>query len=237
MTVARFKNIHEGKRCFILGSGPSIASQNLMPLKNEITLCSNWFINHNDYNSLDIKYYCAYDSAFVLPEINEQWRYAIKNMAAAKFFPSTWRGYDLGENVYFLSYDGSIKVYDSKNFSCDVERAVYDAGSVIINFCLPLAIYMGCTEIILLGVETNYGISNTGNPNQGYFYEAAKQLTPNIQTWESEQQWIHNMLVSYQVVSKYAQSTKIRIINCTPSGNLEVFERCSLESVLEKETT
>ena len=42
----KFKNIHEGKRCFIIANGPSIKTQDLRLLKNEI--CFSSFIKIAD---------------------------------------------------------------------------------------------------------------------------------------------------------------------------------------------
>jgi len=232
MMIYKLRNQHQGKRCFILGSGPSIASQNLTLLVNEITMCSNWFINHNDFQQLNINYYCAYDDAFVSPEINKSWKSRLEETKILKFFPENWRKYSLGENIFYLPYDHTVKVYRDKKFSYQVDVAVYDAGSVILNFCLPLAFYMGFSEIFLLGVETDYGISITGDPNQGYFYPPSQQKTTNTHTLESQNAWIKNLLDAYQLVSEYAEAKNIKIVNCTPGGNLEVFERQPLEHVL-----
>src|SRR5690349_18838408 len=41
-----FRNLHKGRRCFIIGNGPSIKDQDLSPLANEITLVTNSFHVH-----------------------------------------------------------------------------------------------------------------------------------------------------------------------------------------------
>src|SRR6476659_3558999 len=38
-----FRNIHAGRRCFILGNGPSLNRTDLSLLKDEFTFCSNRF--------------------------------------------------------------------------------------------------------------------------------------------------------------------------------------------------
>lgn len=51
------KNIHEGKRCFVLGAGSSIAHQDLKKLKNEYVISvSNTFV-HPDYKEIKNKYH------------------------------------------------------------------------------------------------------------------------------------------------------------------------------------
>ena len=42
------KGIHEGKRCFILGSGASLNELDLKKLENEYSFGSNFIFNHTD---------------------------------------------------------------------------------------------------------------------------------------------------------------------------------------------
>ena len=44
----KFKNRHQGNRCFILGSGHSIATQDLSKLTGEIIITQNHFFVHKD---------------------------------------------------------------------------------------------------------------------------------------------------------------------------------------------
>lgn len=122
-------------------------------------------------------------------------------------------------------------MYESDTFSFNAAAALYDAGSVIVNFCLPLAFYMGFKEIILLGVETNYGIADGGDANAGYFYDASKQLVNNLHNARSERIWARNLLTSYKVVGREADKLGIQIRNATPGGNLNTFERVSLSEL------
>ena len=39
--LKQIENIYEGKRCFIMGNGPSLLKNNLSLLNNEITIASN----------------------------------------------------------------------------------------------------------------------------------------------------------------------------------------------------
>lgn len=237
MSIQELKNRHAGERCFILGSGPSIAQTELSPLIPEISFASNWFVNHEDFQRLNIDYYCAYDEAFVQPEINPVWRDRLRDIAGIKFFPEAWRNLSGLPEARYLPYDPTVKVYQSGSFSDDPARAVYDAGTVVINFCLPLAFYMGCTEIVLLGVETDYRIGARGDQQQAYFYNIDRQHTPNTHTAQSERRWVENTLQAYAVVARHARRRGVRIVNATPGGRLELYPRVPLPRVLKRETT
>ena len=49
---SEFKNVHKGKRCFIIATGPSIASQNLLPLKNELCISVSQFYLHPGFSEI-----------------------------------------------------------------------------------------------------------------------------------------------------------------------------------------
>ena len=46
------KDKHKCRRCFLLGSGPSIKDENLKPLKNEIVFALNNFYVHDDLSEI-----------------------------------------------------------------------------------------------------------------------------------------------------------------------------------------
>ena len=48
--MTKFSGRHAGERCFVVGSGPSIARMDLSWLKDEITICVN-----QSYKALDKK--------------------------------------------------------------------------------------------------------------------------------------------------------------------------------------
>jgi len=56
--LIRFKDIHRGERCFIIGTGPSLNQTNLSLLKDEITFGVNTLYRGN---FLDYTYYCVSD--------------------------------------------------------------------------------------------------------------------------------------------------------------------------------
>ena len=47
-----YRDIHKGDRCFILGSGKSIDSEDILLLKKEIVIGINSFVNHPNFSEL-----------------------------------------------------------------------------------------------------------------------------------------------------------------------------------------
>lgn len=228
--IRDLKNTHLGERCFILGSGPSINKQDLHLLQDEFTFCSNWFINHKDINELNINYYCAYDDAFIVEGINKTWQDKLKNLSAHKFFPQEWSSLNIDKNASYVPYDKHNKVYKNDLFNTNLEKPLLDAGTVIINMCIPIAVYMGFKEIILLGVETDYRLSSDPSKKKAYFYSIDKQHTKNKHDVNSQDIWIQNVLKSYDIVQSSLNST-INIRNATIGGNLKSFDRIQYEQL------
>jgi hypothetical protein len=55
---SRLLNRHKGERCFILCNGPSIAQQDIRPLKNETLFSvSNGYL-HPDFAEIHPRYHC-----------------------------------------------------------------------------------------------------------------------------------------------------------------------------------
>ena len=157
MILESLHNKFIGERCFILGSGPSINKQDLSLIKNEYTFCTNWFINHKDFEKLNVDFYCAYDANFTYPEINKDWLSRLENFSnMGIFFPESWAGKFSLDNANYVQYDNSIKVYKDNVFNFDLAKPLYDGASVVVNMCIPIAMYMGFNKIILLGCDTNY---------------------------------------------------------------------------------
>src|SRR3989338_8496092 len=53
----KIKNTKTGKRCFIMGNGPSLKDIDLTDFRNEETFVVNTFWNHERYKDINPKYY------------------------------------------------------------------------------------------------------------------------------------------------------------------------------------
>jgi hypothetical protein len=218
-----FKNLHQGERCFILGSGPSIKKQNLELLYDEFTFCSNWFVNHKDIKSINIDYFCAYDEAFVTPDINIKWQKKVLDINfQQKFFPKNWEQLNFGKNSTFLAYDHNTKLYEMQKYCVDIETKLIDGATVIINFCIPIAIHMGFKEIILLGIDNNYYKNGKLNP---YFYDVSDHDTKFDSSKKRNDIWQKQTYKGYKLLAEYLQGRECKIIDATLNASLDVFEQ------------
>lgn len=240
------------KRCFILGSGPSINNQDLSLLKNDNCIVSNWFILHPQYSMIKPQYYCiwaqhffgtAMDSTTWNPVVNfNEFLYPhINNESESiKVFPSFFRDSIESQKLFsdhtiiYLDIELSPKINEINFFETDITKKLYHGGTVVINFCIPLAISLGYKEIYLVGCDCNY-------TKQKHFYDegVGKQTINNDKL--SQKQVDLNVLLSfskngdvmqsYSVVKQYCDNIGVKIYNATDGGYLNVFDRVKYESL------
>ena len=71
--LRRLKNVHKGKRCFVIGNGPSLCNADLLRLNKcgEYTLACNSLIKLFNEIPFYPTYYFAQDNKIILDNINE----------------------------------------------------------------------------------------------------------------------------------------------------------------------
>ena len=140
-----FKNRYQGKRCFVIGNGPSLNEQDLTLLKDEFTIGSNYiFMNYEKMEFLPtfftiVNYLVAEQR---IDEINE--------LDTVKVFP------------YFLNYciennEDTVLVnsHAIKDFPEDLLKNI-SWQSTVTFFNLQLAYLLGFSEVYLIGVDNSY---------------------------------------------------------------------------------
>jgi hypothetical protein len=89
---------------------------------------------------------------------------------------------------------------------------------------LPAVLWMGFSEILLLGAD--YSLQNY----QHFYPENQHKTVKNI-TWKNEMCRAH---IGFNVLTQYLASLQnpARIINCSPSSDLQCLEKAPLEKVV-----
>lgn len=240
--LRKLKNIHAGERCFIIGNGPSIRQQDLTKLKDEMTFVTNWFVLYEDYERISPNFYCVSDPKFFDLRDGREDRYEVmmeKTSNALRFFPLLCKqaiskqGLFQAHRVFYLNYPPyGPRVWESGKINLDVTKRMYTGDTAIIDFCLPLAFYMGFTEVYLLGCDSDYGIDKDDSYKQAYFYNIGDHKTERQTLDYHRKFWFNNVINSYQVAKEAFESNGRKIYNAGIGGKLEVFERVDFEKVL-----
>lgn len=221
--ILMFKNKHVGKRCFIIGNGPSLTLDDLNNIKNEVTFASNRIYVLYDKTEWRPTYYFCQDSTVLRKNINE----IRTQVQGTKFIKPVGHNKYLDNKAICFNVDYTDYQNDQPpRFSEDLSVCAYDGYTVTYSM-LQFAVYMGFKEIYLLGVDFNYSTTNKTIEKSSYadtrMYNKDKiGSSPNLE---------YN-LKAFESAKNFADKNNIKIFNATRGGKLEVFPRIDLEGIL-----
>lgn len=230
--LKKYKNKFQGKRCFIIGNGPSLMAKDLEKLKGEVTFAANRIYKIFGETDWRPTFWAVFDESVgtsegFLENIN---RYPCE----MKFFRQ--EGYYA--NRYFdgpkcLIHSWWDRKYLNKpQFSCDIEKGIFTIATVTYTM-IQIARYMGFSEIYLLGVDHKYQNTMTRDGKiivdssvKSYFGENSK-IENNVcsSTWELD--------IAYEYAEKYSKENNFRIYNATRGGYLETFQRVDFDKLFD----
>ncbi|MCM3724911.1 DUF115 domain-containing protein [Neobacillus cucumis] len=224
------RNKHRGKRCFIVGNGPSLSIKDLNKLKDEITFAFNRIYYIFDKTDWRPTYYCSEDDKTIFKSKEEINKLNIEN----KFFPVNFPwDYNIHFNnaKYFIFKFGDRNV--EPNFSEDIVKGIY-WGNTVAYTAIQIAVYMGIREIYLLGVDNNFS-KMINDKGEIVIDESAKDYFTEKYNTDKEDLYIPNIEVStraFSAAKRYADENNIKIYNATRGGKLEVFERVDFDQII-----
>ena len=240
--IKKYKSIHKGKRCFIIGTGPSLKIEDLEMLKGEITFASNSIFRSFDQTKWRPAYYMLEDGKAYQLFSEESSSFHFNNedwFGNTKAFLSdskmSWPLWTLRlENVcYYPMVNFSIVRYlfprlpikYKTRFGSNMYAYAGNAGTVSFAL-LQFAVYMGIKEIYLLGMDCDYlgKQKHFSEPDQETMRledMGKKRLIDNAE-WQT---------MVWNIVKKYADKNHISIYNATRGGKLEIFPRIDLDEV------
>ena len=233
---ARLKSLGRqfaGRRCFIMGNGPSLLKSDLNRLASEVTIVSN--ANYLIWDQLEyVPTFLTVEDQLVAADRASE----LSQLGGiTKLFPLDLRPL-LGpadEHTLYVCFPREYRSFP--RFSHDLSRRVYWGGTVsYLN--MQLAAYLGCTTIGLLGFDHNYVVptdevkdhvihSKTADVNHihpDYFGPGYRWHDPNTERMEH----------AYRVARRELEARGHHVINATVGGRLEVFERAPLRSILKE---
>ncbi|GAB4534237.1 MAG: hypothetical protein Tsb0014_20290 [Pleurocapsa sp.] len=233
------KNKHQGQRCFIIGNGPSIKQQDLTLLKDEWTFCVNYFYKHPQITEIRPKYYGLIDPKLITGEWPISMIEEIVNSCPGTQLLMNAKYQD---SPIIVNQCQNLPIYWLYNnqflhegFSCSSDLTKGLGSSTVITSCLFAAIYMGFSEIYLLGLDCD-GIFRDLVDQSSHFYEAAKENIGDndpflvIRNLRSSIQGLQG----WRAIAQHFENSPHKIVNLTNGGLLNVFPRNSLEAIVRE---
>ena len=237
--IQKYKNAYAGKRCFIIGNGPSLTIKDLETLKThgEISIASNSIYNLFNATEWRPTIYTVHD--FQEIKKTREKISAVKTELKLVAMSANGRVYDI---------DGAIllRLIDPENgtihFSDDISKCVYD-GSTVTYFSIQCAIYMGFRQIILLGVDHSFAREQTKDGR----ITVNNNVKNHFQDYQTDDFWgngqkdeeavvfpVDFATEAFIVAKHYADEHGIEILNATRGGKLEVFRRVNFDTLFDE---
>jgi hypothetical protein len=225
--LAELKDIHRGKRAFVIGNGPSLRQTDLTKLKNEFTFGMNRIYLLFPELGFHTTYFCATNDLVI-----EQFHDDILALPMPRFL--AWRSHRHFSpqlpitqipTFVFTSYTGP-------RFSPDARGRVWE-GATVTNLALQLAFHMGFEQVIIIGVDHNFTskgdanktvVSQGDDPNHvhpDYFGKGIKWQLPDLDTSE----------IGYAFAREAYQKAGREVLDATVGGKLTIFPKVDYNSL------
>lgn len=249
------KGTKKGKRCFVLGNGPSLKTENLAALAGEDVFTVNQAARNPQFSSIKpLFHFWADPHFFTVDESKAEDREFIDVMCAVNangnrpqcFFPIQQldfvKRFHLEEKLYvryFCSYH-----LMSEDYMGDFDFSThFPQFSGVVLWAIALAVYMGYTEIYVLGIDSTSLMVNMKsylgqNDDDDYSYAVTpneqKRLSRMVQRQSlgRQAQSFIESLQQYEMMARYCAERGIKLVNCSSTTLVDTLPRMSLSEVL-----
>lgn len=223
-----FKDRHKGRRGIIMGSGWSLSEYDLTEFKNDITLAVNQAVSSLDHCS----YFCMSDGA--TPEANF-FEYGCSIADNILFFGSSLQLSPGINKIWDKIKDKSFFIPRRSNtmdFNFNLEDDNLIWGFDVCQVTTHMAYIMGCSPLILIGVDLNYKnhkkyCNNTKIKEEVTWSE--KQGYGNSFFYSGHSEGIDDPYLSHSCEGWRAiksQNPNLNILTANPKSNLIHFFNC-----------
>ncbi len=220
--IEKFKDLHKGERCFIVGTGPSLRIEDLEILKENCEICISMNGIYKGFHETEWRpdYYVVADLDATYYGKEDILKMKVKNKFVADV---AWNFSDEVEGMYKWHLVRRWEKGKLPKFSEDFSKCSYAGRTITYDGALQLAAYMGFKEIYLLGIDCcNYNEKATA-----HFFDklgtARKEETGFLQ--------IEDNLLAYMSAKIFSEEHGVKIYNATRGGKLEVFQRVKFDSL------
>lgn len=224
LRVLRYRNLHRGKRCFIIGNGPSLAAMDLGRLRGEITFGLNRIYLMYEQLGFATTYLVA-----VNRHVLEQFSGEIAGQPNVKFLNWYHRKYYAWQDDLHFIRPGAEEIFSPN----PVTRGVWE-GATVTYVAMQLAYFMGVSQVVLIGVDHAFQskgephrvvLSEGPDPNHfhpGYFGKGVTWQLPDLETSEK----------AYAMADAAFRADGREIVDATVGGKLQIFRKVRYEDLL-----
>jgi hypothetical protein len=221
------KNAYHGKRCFIIGNGPSLKLTDLSSLRGEYTFGMNRIYLLFPELGFSTTFFLSVNDLVI-----EQCAEEILALPMSKFL--SWRSRTVLRPALEAAGNDLVKMqlaflhttYTGPKFATDARGRLWE-GATVTYVALQLAFHMGFEQVILIGVDHSF--STKGKPNttvvskgadpdhfdSRYFGQGFRWQLPDLETSER----------AYRMARAGYEGAGRQVLDATVGGKLMVFPK------------
>lgn len=224
--LQEYQNRYAGKRCFIIGNGPSLKETDMRLLKDEYTFGMNRIFLMFPELGFKPSFLVSVNDLVIEQSVDD-----FRQIDIPLFV--SWRARKWLSPAPHLHY--LYTTYTGRKFARDASRRMWE-GATVTYTCLQLAYYMGFSTAILIGVDHNF--STKGEPNKTiisegddpnhfhpkYFGKGFKWQLPDLDTSE----------VGYMMARNVYENAGRQVVDATIGGKLNIFPKADYGSLFNE---
>lgn len=226
--LAALKDLHRGRRAWIIGNGPSVRLEDLAAIpEGDIKFCFNRFYLSYGTHPLREDYVVSADT-LMIADFGQDMIAQSTGLPLFCLAPAALPPLD-GPHVVLPPFDGHLPLFSMN------PAAFVGVGGSSVCVALQMAHYMGLRDVVLYGLDYSFSMKLQRDPrfpfpvsfdDGNHFiasYRSAKPWCPP--TWRDISAGFLNARVAYE-------TTGGRVRNATRGGKLDTFERADFDAVL-----
>ena len=221
--LLKFRNIHKGESCFIIGNGPSINKMDLSSLRNHHTFGLNKIYLIFDKVDLNLSYHVSVNPLVIEQSIKEFKSLLCPSFLSYRYAKNNFKNSD---NIHYLLTANLC------TFQPNLTQGVYE-GYTVTYVAMQIAFYMGFSKVFLIGVDHNF--TTPGNPNEKQFLQGddPNHFSPN---YFGNKEWhlpdLEASELSYNMARFHFSRAGRQIYDATVDGKLNIFPKISYAQAL-----
>jgi hypothetical protein len=231
-SIEKYRDMYKGRRCFIIGNGPSLTAEDLTTLEehNEITFACNAIYKIFDKTKWRPDFFFCIDDLVYQQHFDH-----IKSQIKCPQFMRNKKDHTLSFentsettdeiNTFYLNLFCNIKSIPKKYFS----RFVY-TGTTVVFPMIQAAEFMGFREAFLLGVDCSI-MSEKHIDRIQHFYTENTIVTKQ----EQDEKYYGKLFEFYRIIRDSLTDDDFHIYNASRFSMLDVFPRINFDDLFEDE--
>lgn len=219
LQLLRLRNRHHNEQCVVIAPGPSLGMVDLSLIADHPNVMG---VNGVYKIRNRLRYYFVSGPNFYLSNEEEISKVKAERTFLSShipFIPKPSRTYlKLHENREYI-------IYRQQYFHANLLKSLFRGPTVILEIVLPTLIWMGFSEIILVGAD--YSLEN-----YKHFYPENEHKVIKFIECEDEMAHAHQ---SFNFVKRFIEQNNNlpRIIDASPCSDLECFPKQTLEDAVK----